>query len=329
MRCPLLDELPSPPPEKTGWPWTQGSENLPELMADGRPWPKITIVTPNYNYGRFLEETIRSVLLQGYPNLEYIIIDGGSRDDSVAIIKKYEKWLSSWVSEKDRGQSHAINKGFLKATGAIVGWLNSDDLYLPQAFQSVALCFTRHPGIQLFYGKCRRIDMKSQVTGDIWKVEEFSLEGHLVLNRIPQQSCFWSPQLFSRVGYLREDWDLIMDYEYWFRVAAVSPILFIPEYWADFREHAQQKSGFFSDLVGERFRLYWELRRKGFLKTPSLHKAWRYTMALQFRTLGSIRLQEGHRTTALVYYFASFIFHWEKLLDFSALYHFFLRLASR
>ena len=105
-----LQDLPTPPEDKTGWPWTEQTEVFPDKMPDGSDWPRISIVTPSYNQGQFIEETIRSILLQGYPNLEYIIIDGGSNDNSVEIIKKYEHYLSYWISESDRGQSHAINK---------------------------------------------------------------------------------------------------------------------------------------------------------------------------------------------------------------------------
>ena len=114
MRCPSLRELPTPPPGKTGWPWTEESAQLPEQMPDGSVWPRISIVTPSFNQAAFVEETIRSVLLQGYPSLEYFIIDGASSDSSVELIKKYERWLTGWVSERDRGQSHAINKGFAR-----------------------------------------------------------------------------------------------------------------------------------------------------------------------------------------------------------------------
>src|SRR5438067_1469746 len=138
MKGPTLVELPPPPAGKTGWPWTDETPALQSTRPDGSAWPRISIVTPSYNQGQFIEETIRSVLLQGYPDLEYIIIDGGSQDESVEIIKKYEPWLTYWVSEQDRGQSHAINKGFDRSTGLILGWLNSDDVLLPNALATVA-----------------------------------------------------------------------------------------------------------------------------------------------------------------------------------------------
>ena len=140
-----LKDLPPSPPEKTGWPWTEQTEPLPPRMPDGSEWPRISIVTPSYNQGEFIEETIRSVLLQGYPNLEYIIIDGGSKDNSIELIKKYEKYLAYLVSEPDKGQSHAINKGFRRATGVLVGWQNSDDFYHSGAFEAAAKACFAHP----------------------------------------------------------------------------------------------------------------------------------------------------------------------------------------
>lgn len=144
MRCPCLSELPLPSEGKIGWPWTEQSEPLADKMPDGSDWPKISIVTPNYNYGNFIEETIRSVLLQGYPNLEYIIIDGGSTDNSVEIIKKYESWISYWISEKDNGQSHALNKGFAIVDSQICTYINSDDIFLPNALSKVISAYTNN-----------------------------------------------------------------------------------------------------------------------------------------------------------------------------------------
>jgi glycosyltransferase involved in cell wall biosynthesis len=133
-----MPQLPDALPGKRGWPWTDDAPALPGAMPDGRPWPRISLVTPSYNQGRFLEQTIRSVLLQGYPNLEYIVMDGGSTDDSVQVIKKYERFLTRWVSRPDRGQVDAITQGLHLASGAWFNWLNADDILLPQALATFA-----------------------------------------------------------------------------------------------------------------------------------------------------------------------------------------------
>lgn len=136
-----LAELPAPPAGRTGWPWTEETPPLSATVPEGGPWPTISIVTPSFNQGAYLEETIRSILLQGYPKLEYIVVDGGSTDNSVAMIKKYERWLTYWVSERDHGQAHAINKGLTRCTGEIFNWINSDDYLLPGALGKIAAAF--------------------------------------------------------------------------------------------------------------------------------------------------------------------------------------------
>lgn len=134
----MVERLPSIP-GKSNWPWTE--ETDPGVYTAEIQWPRISIVTPSYNHGLYIEETIRSILLQNYPNLEFIIIDGGSTDNTVEIIKKYEQWLTYWVSEKDRGQTHAINKGLLKCTGEIFNWINSDDLLAKNSLYKLAKVF--------------------------------------------------------------------------------------------------------------------------------------------------------------------------------------------
>lgn len=134
----LIKTLPTSP-NKTGWPWT---EEVPgEVYNSKTDWPKISIVTPSYNQGEYIEETIRSILLQNYPNIEYIIIDGGSTDNTIEIIKKYQPWITYWISEPDKGQANAINKGLEKTTGQIFNWINSDDYLTPKSLYAIAEAF--------------------------------------------------------------------------------------------------------------------------------------------------------------------------------------------
>ena len=201
MRCPTLKDLPTPPPGKTGWPWTEESARLPDTAPDGAPWPRISIVTPSYNQGQFIEETIRSVLLQGYPDLDYIIIDGGSTDKSVDIIRKYERRLAYWVSERDRGQAHALNKGFRRASGDILGYLNSDDLYAKGILGDLAAAFCsskRQAGFWIAYpvrhfGACEStVNLPEPQRGlKDWIYKKANLH---------QPGVFWSRSMLSEAG---------------------------------------------------------------------------------------------------------------------------------
>jgi glycosyltransferase involved in cell wall biosynthesis len=217
MHCPTLEQLPPPPAGHTGWPWTEASAP----PADVSGWPRISIVTPSYNQGQYLEETIRSVLLQGYPDLEYMIIDGGSTDTSVAIIKKYAPWLSFWVSEGDRGQPHAINKGLQRTTGEIVAFLNSDDVYLKDALTTIATTF-RQSGAAWVGGQCLEID---EMTGRqfVYGPElpdpptKWFFRKTKKVYCFPQQPMFWTRQVQETVGLIRDDLQYSFDFEYWLR----------------------------------------------------------------------------------------------------------------
>jgi glycosyltransferase involved in cell wall biosynthesis len=178
-------------------------------MPDGSPWPKISIVTPSYGQGQFIEETIRAVLLQGYPDIEFIIIDGGSQDNTVEVIKKYEPFIAYWVSEKDRGQSDAINKGFTKATGEIYYWLNSDDFLQKNIFPLVSQEFKTNSEIEVLYGNCYYIDEQSKLTdhgkgGQLYFTEQYSKEALLISNIIAQPTAFWRATVWSRFGSVKE-----------------------------------------------------------------------------------------------------------------------------
>ncbi|GBO54663.1 glycosyl transferase, family 2 [Pseudanabaena sp. lw0831] len=208
-----LQDLPPPPEGKTGWPWTEQTEVFLDKMPDGSDWPRISIVTPNYNYGNFIEETIRSVLLQGYPNLEYIVIDGGSTDNSIEIIRKYEKWLFYWVSEKDSGQSNAINKGISKSTGIIFNWINSDDILNLASLYNVA-CIWRERNPDILVGSGRIITNKKCIE---WIPHQsisaldlaLCFQGEVGMS---QPSTFLNLNFVKRVGGLSENFHYIIDY---------------------------------------------------------------------------------------------------------------------
>ena len=148
MRCPTLAELPPPPPERTGWPWTVDTPPVPSARPDGSPWPRISIVTPVFSAARTIESTMRSVIEQSYPNLEYIVMDGGSTDGTVRIIERYASHLTRWCTEPDGGQYNAIEKGFSQATGDIFCWINADDMFLPRSLWVVSEIFQHFPDIE-------------------------------------------------------------------------------------------------------------------------------------------------------------------------------------
>jgi glycosyltransferase involved in cell wall biosynthesis len=232
--CPTLKDLPHPPSGKTGWPWTIESRQLPKTTPDGRPWPKISIVTPSYNQGRFIEECIRSVLLQGYPDLEYIIIDGSSTDQSVEIIKKYEPWLTYWESEPDRGQSHAVNKGLAKSTGHLFNWHNSDDVLMPNSLATAAAAFFKYPQVGYIHGGRIWIDTESAVQdgrkceydGKITFKPKLT-EAVVTLQTGYQPGCLMDRELVVEAGMLDENMHYIMDVDILLRVALVKPPIYI------------------------------------------------------------------------------------------------------
>jgi glycosyltransferase involved in cell wall biosynthesis len=221
--------------QKQGWPWTEGSQSVSILETAKTEWPRLTIVTPSYNQGRFIEETIRSVLLQNYPNLEYIIIDGGSNDGTLEIIKKYEPWIAYWVSEPDKGQSDAINKGFQKATGLYGNWINSDDLLEKDALWSIVQKIDLKEEKAVFLGDYKEIEysgeLKRNSRSEIRKLEELvDIEGHWRNSKsspIGQQSTFFPVKLFKDVGMLNTDNHFSMDYELWGRFL-IAGAVFVP-----------------------------------------------------------------------------------------------------
>jgi len=263
MCCPRLNELPSPPAEKTGWPWTEESQQLPNKMADGSEWPKISIVTPSYNQGEFIEETIRSVLLQGYPNLEYIVIDGESIDNSVEIINKYSPWIAHWVSEQDRGQSDAINKGFAVSSGQICAYLNSDDLFLPEAFKCFAQARKKHPSSQWFTSTV--LHGESFNNYRVWKPGIVSLSRFVTNQTIAQQGVFWDKAIRLQPWFdLEKSFNL--DHKFFIEnYLAIGPPKAIPNITAFFREQQNSKTCIMKSgktLNSEYFELAEEIKQR-------------------------------------------------------------------
>lgn len=176
-------------------------------------YPKISIITPSFNQGEFLEKTILSVLNQNYPNLEYIIIDGGSNDNSREIIKKYEKFVTYWVSEKDGGQGDALNKGFKRATGEIIGWQNSDDIYLPGAFFRIAEIMKKSSA-DILFGDIMKINESDGIIRK-FRFVPYSMSSQLYYRMsLSNQSAFWRSGLFSKIGMIDRDISFIMDYDF-------------------------------------------------------------------------------------------------------------------
>lgn len=205
--------------------------------------PKITIVTPSYNQGQFLEQTILSVVGQQYPNLEYIIIDGGSNDNSVEIIKKYESQIAFWVSEKDGGQANAINKGFARSTGDIIGWINSDDFYLPGTLQFVAdELDPKKP--ELLFGNCLHFFHEQPVSYGSDVLSEHQKRDLQLSDYIIQPSSFWTKETWNVAGPLDESLHFGFDWE-WFIRAKKAGVEFKPQTrcLATYRIHSSHKTG--------------------------------------------------------------------------------------
>lgn len=209
--------------------------------------PKISIVTPSLNQGRFIEEAIQSVLSQDYPNLEYLVMDGGSTDQTLEILKRYSKRVI-WISEKDAGQTNAINKGLRLAVGDLLAYLNADDLLLPGTLFKVAQTAVQHPQAMWFTGQCRIIDdrgneIRKPVTtykNLLLRSGSFSLLA--MTNYISQPSTFWRREAVHKVGLLDETLHYVMDYEYWLRLYSKYPPILIPDYLASFKIHPASKT---------------------------------------------------------------------------------------
>lgn len=214
--------------------------------------PYFSIVTPSYNQGRFIERTIQSVFNQSFTSFEYLIFDGGSSDTTLDILKSYGDKIF-WVSERDHGQAHAVNKGFKKSQGEILGWLNSDDVYYPGALEKVARIFQSDPSIDILYGDAYHIDETDQVI-EKYYTEPWDFNRLLEVCFICQPATFIHRRVLDKIGYLDESLHYCMDYEYWIRAGKAGlKFYYLPEILAGSRLYADNKT------LGARKKVHYEI----------------------------------------------------------------------
>ena len=274
MKCPDLTELPPPPAGKSGWPWTEQTPVPDKKRSDGSAWPLISIITPSFNQGVYIEETIRSVLLQGYPDIEYIIIDGGSTDSTLEVIQKYARWIKHWESKKDKGQANAINKGLTHCTGTFFNFINSDDFF---AAGTLALVAEKLQNCDLLIGKC--INFSDDGTQEVWESGRMDFRA-----LIRQQGGFHQPATWLRLeylqkcGYFDEQFQYCFDWDLTIRYLALYPIVEKTEQvLAYFRLHpssktVSQQAGFQRDIASVLMKL---LRQP---EIPQLHAPCDHTL---------------------------------------------------
>ncbi len=266
--------------------------------------PRVSIITPSYNQAPFLEQTIQSVLGQEYPNLEYMVVDGASQDGSVEIIQRYVSSLSWWVSEKDRGQGEAINKGFARATGEVVGWLNSDDVYQPGALAAAVQAFQDHPETGLVFSDVLAIDGENHVL-NLMRCGDWGLDELMSFHILNQPGVFMKRAVLDQAGYLDPAYHYMLDTHLWLRMAQLAPIVYVRKTLAAGRFHPQAKNLAAAPRFGDE-----ALRIVDWMQTqPVLAERFRQisrqVWAGAYRINGRYRLDGGQPWPALKFYLKS------------------------
>lgn len=203
--------------------------------------PLVSIVTPSFNQAKYLEKTITSVINQDYPSLQYLVVDGNSSDGSQTIIKKFEARIDWWVSEADKGQAEAINKGLSRAKGKIVAWLNSDDYYLPGAVQKAVAAFNENPQVAFLYGDVLALNAEGAAINHM-RYRPMTLADLMMFNIIGQSSVFINRSLLEQVGFLDITYQFLLDHQLWLRLAQKGPVLYLPELLSAAHFHPQSKN---------------------------------------------------------------------------------------
>jgi glycosyltransferase involved in cell wall biosynthesis len=237
-------------------------------------YPRVSIVTPSYNQGAYLEQTISSVLGQDYPNIEYIVVDGASTDNSIDIIRKYSDRIRWWVSEPDHGQAEAINKGFAHTGGTILGWINSDDTYLAGTIQAVVTIFLQNPEIGLVFADVYSVDAKSEIFNTM-RYGSYNLVDLMCFRMIGQTSVFFRREVWEKSGGLDQNYHYLLDHQLWLKMAATASMKYIPQVWSSARYHEKAKNKAYPLAFGkEAFRLVdWMQVQPDLAKIYSIRKA--------------------------------------------------------
>jgi GT2 family glycosyltransferase len=268
----------------------------------------VSIITPSFNQASYLEQTMRSVLDQDYADIEYLVIDGGSTDGSVDIIKKYESRLAYWVSEKDSGQADAINKGMARAKGEIVAWLNSDDYYLPGAVSAAVKVFDANPDVVIVYADMLAVDEHGQIFNTL-RYRQLTLEDLLSFQIIGQPAVFMRRAAFENAGGLDLSYHFMLDHHLWIRIAAQGRILHVPQMWAAARYHAEAKNRAKASEFGrEAFRILEFVERDNYL-APTLAKIKRRATASAHRVDARYLLDGGQSAASLAAWTRALFIH--------------------
>ncbi len=268
----------------------------------------VSIVTPSFNQAAYLEQAICSVLDQSYREIEYLVVDGGSTDGSIGIIRKYADRLAWWISEADQGQADAINKGLARARGEILAWLNSDDYYLPGAIQSVIQAFDSHPRAVLLYGDMLAVDPKGHAI-NLLRYRQLSLDDLLCFQIIGQPAVFMRREAFEKTGGLDVSFHLMLDHQLWLKIAMQGELIHIPQTWAAARYHPEAKNLAQATGFGrETFRILDWARQQAVLE-PAWKRVGRRALASAHRVDARYLLDGGQPWPALQAWSRALVLH--------------------